>query len=322
MAQGTDQRLLASLIVFFSAHVASAAPPSTRDDPVNAALALGDAAYARRGEGATGARARTVQIEEAIAAYRRAAHVDPDSPEAVFKLLRALFFLASFCGATLEERRAIYEEGRQIGEAGIQRLERRIGGFAGSARVDALRKIPPAASLYFWTAVCWGEWALARGKLTAARHGAGSRIRDLAQIVVDLDPGLEEGGGYRVLGRLHDQSPRIPFLTGWVSRQEALSNLRKALAIGPRSSVNQLFLAEAILNHDAANREEARRLLTLCATSAPRDEYRAEDTYYADLAPTAFGSIPLRELTAGDLERGAAEDTVNCGGFRSRSSSH
>jgi tetratricopeptide (TPR) repeat protein len=283
-ARSTEQRLLASLILSFSAHVAAAAPPATPDYPANAALALGDAAYARRGEGATGARAEKRQIEEAIAAYRRAAHLDSDSPEAAFKLLRALFFRASFCGATLEERRAIYEEGRQLGEAGIQRLERRIGGLAGSARIDVLRKIPAAASLYFWTAVSWGEWALARGKLAAARHGAGSRIRELAQIVVDLDPGLEEGGGYRVLGRLHDQSPRIPFLTGWVSRQEALSNLRKALAIGPRSSVNQLFLAEAILNHDSANREEARRLLILCVTSVPRDEYRVEDTYYADLA--------------------------------------
>ncbi|HKC13672.1 MAG TPA: hypothetical protein VKI41_16730 [Vicinamibacteria bacterium] len=276
--------MLASLILSFSAQAGSAAAPAPLDDPVSAALALGDAAYARRADGATGARAETRQIEEAIGAYRRAAHLDPDSAEAVFKLLRALFFRASFCGAGAEERRAIFEEGRQIGEGAIQRLERRIGGLTFGARMDALRKNPAAAPLYFWTAVSWGEWALARGKLTAARHGAGSRIRDLAQTVVDLDPGLEEGGGYRVLGRLHDQSPRIPFLTGWVSRPEALSNLRKALALGPRSSVNQLFLAEAILNHDAANREEARRLLTWCARSAPRDEYRVEDAYYEDLA--------------------------------------
>jgi tetratricopeptide (TPR) repeat protein len=299
--------LLGPLIISFSALVASADGPVTLDDPVIAALALGDAAYARRSDGATVDRAEPRAIEQAIAAYRRAAHLDPNSAETLFKLLRALFFRASFCGATLDERRAIYEEGRQIGDGGVQRLERRIGGLTGSPRIEALRKVPAAASLYFWAAVSWGEWALTRGKLTAARHGAGTRIRDLAQTVVDLDPGLEEGGGYRVLGRLHDQSPRIPFLTGWVSRPEALSNLRKALALGPQSSVNQLFLAEAILNHDAGNLEEARRLLTLCATSPPRDEYRVEDAYYADLARRRLGQLPSKEGAGSTSSAGPPE---------------
>ena len=149
---------------------------------------------------------------------------------------------------------------------------------------DCYEQVAGAASLYFWSAVSWGEWALARDMFAAARQGAGGRIRDLGQTVVDLDPELEEGGGYRILGRLHDQSPRIPFFTGWVSRREALSDLRKALAIGSRNSVNQFFLAEAIVHHEPANREEARRLFTLCASSRPRDEYRVEDAHYAGLS--------------------------------------
>ena len=110
------------------------------------------------------------------------------------------------------------------------------------------------------------------------------RRRDLGQTVVDLDPTLEQGGGYRILGRLHDQRPHIFLFTGWVSREKALDYLRQALDLGPRNSVNQFFLAEAILNHDRANLAEARRLLQLCATSPPRDEYRVEDVYYAEAA--------------------------------------
>lgn len=248
------------------------------------ALAQADGDYARRADGAAGSLANPTRIDAAIAAYRRALNLDPDSQEARFKLLRALFFRASFCGAAPQDRRRIFEEAKTLGDDGIDRLEKRIGRSNGAARIEALRKIPGAASLYFWTAVSWGEWALARGKFAAARQGAGGRIRDLGQTVVDVDPELEQGGGYRILGRLHDQSPRIPFLTGWISRKQALSDLRKALAIGPRNSVNQFFLAEAILSREPASREEARRLLTLCASSPPRDEYRVEDAHYADLS--------------------------------------
>jgi tetratricopeptide (TPR) repeat protein len=261
------------LLVCCWSQAASAAFSSEATSAFAAALAQGDSDYARRAEGAVGSAAGRARIEAAIDAYRRALNLDSDSAEARIKLLQALFFRASFCGAPPDERRRIFEEARALGEAGIDRFEGR-----------ALRGIPGAASLSFWTAVCWGEWALARGKLAAARQGAGGRIRDLGQTVVDLDPELEQGGGYRILGRLHDQSPRIPFLTGWVSRKEALAHLRKALALGPRNSVNQFFLAEAILNHEPANREEARRLLTLCAGSPPRDEYRVEDAHYAQMA--------------------------------------
>jgi hypothetical protein len=138
--------------------------------------------------------------------------------------------------------------------------------------------------MHFWAAVAWGEWALVRGKLTAARQGAGGRIRDLAQTVVDLDPAFEQGGGYRILGRLHDQSPRIPFVTGWVSHEKSVVYLRQALALGPQNTVNQVFLAEAILEHDRAHRDEARALLQRCASAPPRPEFLVEDAHYAELS--------------------------------------
>jgi hypothetical protein len=147
-----------------------------------------------------------------------------------------------------------------------------------------LRGVPGAAELHFWAAVAWGEWALARGKLAAARQGAGPKIRDLAETVIALDPDLEQGGGYRILGRLHAESPKIPFLTGWVSRRLALENLRRSLERGEGNTVTQLFLAEAILDHAPSRKEEARRLLESCAAAVPRPEYLVEDAHYAELA--------------------------------------
>ena len=109
-------------------------------------------------------------------------------------------------------------------------------------------------------------------------------MRDLAETVVALDPALEEGGGYRVLGRLHDQSPRIPLITGWVSKEKAVDYLRKSYALGPRNPVTWFFLGEAILAHEPRRVEEGRRLLRKCADTPPRADYYVESVYYAGLA--------------------------------------
>ena len=260
-----------------------------------ALLAEGDAHYARRAEGSAGARAQVAPIERALAAYRSALQAEPSSLPARWRLMRALFFRAGFCGATRDEERALRDEAQAARPSRAwRRLERALGSPVGPARIAALRGQPDAVNLYFWSAVSWGEWALARGKLSAARSGAASRVRDLGQTVVDLDPVFEQGGGYRILGRLHDQSPRIPFLTGWVSRDKALDFLQRALAAGPRNTVNQLFLAEALLEHAPQRRGEARALLASCAQAAPRPEFAVEDAHFAALAAER-----LRRLDAG-----------------------
>jgi hypothetical protein len=254
--------------------------------PVRAAgdaLAEGDAHYARRAEGASGARAAPAAIDQAVAAYQRAVDADAGSAEARARLIKALFFRATYCGATQDERRRLFERAREVGERGLAPLDVELRGLDGERRRAALVACPGALALQLWTAIAWGEWALARGKWAAAREGAAGRVRDLAQSVADAAPQLEEGGGLRVLGRLHDQSPKIPFLTGWVSRRKALDSLRRALEIGPANLVTQLFLAEAILDHEERRSGEARALLRGCAAAAPRPEYPVEDAHYARL---------------------------------------
>jgi tetratricopeptide (TPR) repeat protein len=250
----------------------------------SAALAEGDAAYARRAEGARGAVAQVGPIDEAVAAYRRVVAADPESLLARARLIRALFFRSTFVPTAPEARKALLEEARRVGDEGVLLLEGRVGKASGPARLEALRRVPNAVDTYFWSAVAWGQWALTAGKLAAARKGAGGHIRDYSQRVVDLDPSFEQGGGYLILGRLHDQSPRIPFLTGWVSRPKAVAYLREALAQGPHNTVNQFFLAEALLDHQPDRKEEARLLLTQCAAAVPRPEYQVEDAHYSELS--------------------------------------
>ncbi len=264
--------------------VALAFPVAAWAETATEAVAEADARFARRAEGARGAVADPTLIEEAIAGYRRALTLQPDSRPALLGLLRALHFRAAFCGASEEQQKALFEEGRRRAQSAVDALEKSVGSAKWADRIAALRQAPQAASVYYWAAAHWGQWGLLRGKLTAARAGVAGKVRDHAQTVLALDPQLEEGGADRLLGRLHDQAPKIPFVTGWVSKRKGLEHLRRSLALGPQNSVTRFFLAEAILELEPANREEGRRLLGLCATSPPRPEFLVEDAHYAALA--------------------------------------
>ena len=251
---------------------------------VDALVAEGDGHYLRRADGAHGGTADPREADLAIQAYRRALAASPGDLEVLARLLRAVNFRGDFCGADLEARKRIFEDGRRLGQAAIDRLEAGMAGKTPEQRLTALRATPGAAAAYFWTAAAWGQWALARGTFAAARAGVAGRVRDLCATVIALDPALEEGGGYRVLGRLHDQAPRIPLLTGWVSRAKAVEYLRKSYELGPRNPVTWFFLAVAILDHDPSHADEGRRLLRRCVDTPPRPDYYVESVRYAELA--------------------------------------
>lgn len=271
--------------------LSSASPFPLSISPAGAAaLAEGDDHYARRAEGAKGAVPNPEHVDAAMAAYRRALTLDPHSLEARAGLLRAIFFRGGFCDITPVYQVKIFEDAKRLAEETVQALEKSLGSPHGAARIQALRGIPAATRVYFWAAVSWGQWA-ADHKLAAAWQGAAVRMRDLAQTVVDLDPSMDQGSAYLLLGRLHAECPRIPMVTHWISRTQAIAYLRQALAIGPKNTPNMYFLADAILDNEPARAAEARRLLERCASVEPRSEYLVEDAHYAGMARARLASI-------------------------------
>lgn len=250
----------------------------------NPLLVEGDAHYRRRQEGRIESRAGSHEISEAVAAYQKAAG-DPGEAEARWKLARALYFQATYTGLEAASRRALFEKAKRVSEEAIGILQSRAEGrgtkgfsrLALREKAAALHRDPDAAPTFFWAAVAWGEWALAVGKWKAARTGAAERIRDYAEIVVSLDPAFEEGGGHRILGRLHDQAPSIPLVTGWVSRKEALKNLRLAVRTSPRNFVNRHFLSEALAEGSRAERAEATRIARDLVAEEPSPAHLVEE---------------------------------------------
>ena len=237
--------------------------------PLAAQIADGDRHYAARGDGAAGRRARSEQIDAAIAAYRQAIAQKPVDLEAHWKLLRAYRFKGAYVAATSDQKKQVYGEAREAGVLALAAVARQLAarGISNPAQATeaevaaVVRTIPGGAEIHLWDAINWGEWALVHGKLAAARQGVADRIRRQATIAHLANPALDGGGPARVLGRLHDQTPRIPFLTGWASANDAVKFLEQALAFDPSSKLTLVFLAEALVSKSASNRARAVQLL-------------------------------------------------------------
>jgi tetratricopeptide (TPR) repeat protein len=252
--------------------------------PLSAQVAEGDRHYAARAEGAHGRVAAAAPIDAAIVAYRTAIAAAPNDLDAHWKLLRALRFQGAYVATSADEKKKVYGTAKTEGQkalAVVSRLLAARGVDAGKANekavANAARAIPGAAEVYLWDAINWGEWALAYGKLAAAREGAADRIRREATIAMLINPQLEAGAPARVLGRLHDQTPRIPFLTGWASSKEALRFLEESLALDPSNKLTTLFLAEALVSADSDNKRGAVQMLQKIVAAPDHPEYAVED---------------------------------------------
>ena len=258
----------------------------------NPLVAEADRLYLKRQEGRVGPRASPGPINAAISGYEAAASRDPELVEARWKLMRAFYFKGNYTGLDDDSRKAVFEKAKRVGDEAIAILEKSLEDrglkgileFPPEALAGNLRDRSDSAPTYFWAAACWGQWALTQGKIEAARKGAADKIRSYGLTVIGIDPEFEEGGGYRVVGRLNDQAPWIPFITGWVSRDEALKYLRLAMKVNARNFSNRHFLAEVLHRGDAKEQAEAVALEEGVVADAPSPQRLVEELSMQELA--------------------------------------
>ena len=271
--------------VLLAAVLAAPARPSRAQAPAGAtALAECDAHWARRADGSDGARAKPDEIDAAVEACKKAAAEATGALEPRWKLMRALHFKGEYTTDDAGRKKSIFDEGKRVGEEALD-VARGQAARAGLSMakagpldlVPALKENRDAVAAFLWAGIDWGKWALVFGKSAAVKQGAAAKIRDYATAVVRMDPAYDDAGGYRVLGRLHHQTPSVPFFTGWASRSDALEDLKKAHEIAPKNFVNRLYLAEVTWDYDKPHRAEARGMLESLVKDAPSAEYLVED---------------------------------------------
>lgn len=260
-------------------------------------VARGDAAYARRSEGQRDGRALPGPIAEAVAAYDAAWSQSPEDLEAAWKLLRALFFQAEYAVASGAERQALLRQGVARGREVEARLAATIGNeiLLGQGALDevaaALRGNPNAAPVCFWSAVLVASWARDANPMEALRQGVAESLRRHAELVIALDPAYEAGGAHRLLGRIHAEVPRIPFVTPWVQRERALGELHQAFALAPQDPWNQLLLGLTLLELAPDQKPKALELLQRVASGPPRPDHAVEDLGVGRMARDALARV-------------------------------
>jgi tetratricopeptide (TPR) repeat protein len=198
--------------------------------------------------------ASTVPVTNALSAYLKAYELGDRSAELATKILQASYFYARYAEKERDKQKEVLQKGIEIGE-------------------EAIKKHPDDAALNYEMSVCWGRWGVVNGIFASAMKGVANKIRKHAERTISLDPDYAEGGGYRVMGRLHFMAPRIPLILSWPSKEESLKYLKKAVDANSDNLINHFYFAES-LYHFGSN-EEALKHLDIILKAYPNTSKQA-----------------------------------------------
>jgi hypothetical protein len=135
-------------------------------------------------------------------------------------------------------------------------------------------KNPNYAPCYFYRALNTGLYYQNRiiGYPTAL-----TMIAADAQKVIQLDPNFEQGGGYRLLGKLYLEAPGLGLGMTAITRDlhKAAFNLGQAVQKAPEYAENHLFLAEVLV--ELQDKEHARQHVLETRRLMQIGSYREKD---------------------------------------------
>jgi tetratricopeptide (TPR) repeat protein len=148
----------------------------------------------------------------------------PDSYDFHWKFSRACWFYGSFFLSSNEDKKAAFGNGK---EAGIRAISLNPAGVEG----------------YFWYAVNLGEWGQANGIMNSLEQV--KPMKKALEKSVVINPNYDNGGGYRVLGRLYFKAPSVISVG---DNKKSIEYLKKALAKDTTHKLTILFLAETLMD--------------------------------------------------------------------------
>ncbi len=117
------------------------------------------------------------------------------------------------------------------------------------------REQPAWAEGHYWLALNLCGLA----ELSGPRRGLSlvPKIVEELEQALKVNPGYDQAGPHRVLGRIYFECPHWPLSVGNI--HDSLEHLTSAVALAPDNSTNHLFLAETLLK--LGKKEEARHEL-------------------------------------------------------------
>jgi len=172
------------------------------------------------------------KAQQAADLYAQALTADPKNEEVAWRRSQALYWV----GTHLPESQQLTV------------LEQAV-----EAAKQAVVINPESLPGRYWLGVCYGVYGKAKGVMKSL--ALVDPIKEEMNFVLKVKHDYEDGGAYRVLGRLYF---KLPGLTGG-SNAKALENLKKSVELGPQRWINHLYLAEVYLAMD--KKAEAKELL-------------------------------------------------------------
>lgn len=222
------------------------------------AFERGKSFYEQRAALADSFRAKPANINKAIEAFTKSLSQNVDDEESAAHLLRAYYFKGMFTDISDDQKKKVYDKGRDLGKKMLDRF-------------------PDSVPIKFWYGANIGKWADLHGFVKAATSGVAPKLRRVCKEIIRLDPQYQGGGGYRILAQVHFHSPSIPILMGWPSKEKALELVREAIEIAPEHPANRMLYAQLLLEFDRT--EEAQKQLKHILDMEPRSTHPVEDAY-------------------------------------------
>ncbi|MBW2061625.1 MAG: hypothetical protein JRI95_08705 [Deltaproteobacteria bacterium] len=179
---------------------------------IQAKMAEADALYPQRAD--------LEKVKVYIRIYEDVLANDPNRVEALWKLSRILYWLGIH--SPKEERAAIFNKGVAYAQKGV------------SLKDDCI-------PCHYWLGVHYCAYGEVKGILKSL--SLLEPVKNEMNRVIELDPTHDEGGAYRILGRI---AFKLPWIAGG-SKKESVEYLKKSQEISPDNFMTHVFLAETYL---------------------------------------------------------------------------
>ena len=191
--------------------------------------------YDMRSSGAVGLKANPVYIDSAISSFSTAKNIKPYELEASIYLLKCFYFKGKYVFDNQDEKKHIFNKGKELGEA-------------------LITSYPESPGAYYWYLVKLDSWSEEYGIIAAAKEGAADIMFKYSNKIIELDKNYADGGGYFLLGAAHFKAPYIPFILSWPNNKEAIKYLKKATETGEETASQTVYLAQAFLKNKDKDR--------------------------------------------------------------------
>ena len=226
--------------------------------------------FDKRAEKHEGLKVDSININLAISHFNKAIDAGTEIEKAYDYLLLSYYYKGAFVVRTKEDQKANYLIGKELGE-------------------KLIKVYPENSGILLWYIANFSKYGELKGIVSSAKEGLADKIKTETERLLKLNPEFSDGAPHKLLGVLNYKVPYIPLFLTWPSKVEAEKQLKKALAINPKSISNIYYYAEFLT--EVKRTAEAKILLSKVISASPREDALIEDMYDIDMAKKLLKKI-------------------------------